>query len=421
VTAKTFAERVLAGARRRKREYDQVQGIATTVTLWRTRALMLLAVPLHSAFAVWFGHFQAPPGQGKLQTWADALTWLQGGVALGLLVCGLMAHALLRGQRGGGYAGVAVQTAFVGIYLAFGAAAAIQDVAIGNGISTFLVICMGTAVLSLMRPAFSALVFGAAFVVFWVVLRASTLDSTLLASLQIQAIAVVLIAQLISAMMWHQYTRTVLLQRELELSNAALLAKQQELETLAERDTLTGLYNRRKFMALAAQELGRADRVPSGICVLMVDLDFFKQINDQYGHPVGDQVLQQVAARLLVGVRNTDTVARMGGEEFIVLIPGTQRAGALALAEKLRLGLRERPLQLAERTVPITASFGVTGLGPHQRASMEALYAAADQALYVAKKQGRDRVEWVEPLVTETVAGFSAVRTSGTVFAKGHG
>ena len=413
MTAQTIAARLLAGAGRRRREYDQVQGIATTVTLRRARALMLLAVPLHTAFAVWFGHFQAPPGKDNLQTWADALTWLQGGVAVGLLVCGLLAHGLLRRQRSSSHAGVAVQTAFVGIYLAFGAAAAIQDVAIGNGIATFLVVCMGAAVLSLMRPTFSALVFGAAFAVFWAVLRASTLDTALLASLQIQAIAVVLIAQLISAMMWHQYTRTVLLQRELELSNAALLRKHQELETLAERDTLTGLYNRRKFMALAAQELGRAARVPSDICVLMVDLDFFKQVNDQYGHPIGDQVLQQVAVRLLAGVRSTDTVARMGGEEFIVLMPNTQRAGALALAEKLRTALRGRPLQLAERAVPITASFGVTGLGPQQRATIEALYAAADQALYVAKKQGRDRVEWVEPLVTETVGGgSSAVRTA---------
>ena len=413
---------MLADTRRRKREYDQVQGIATTITLRRARVLVMLVVPLHTAFAVWFGQFQAPPGQDTLQTWADALTWLQVGVASGLLVCGLMAHALLRRQRGGGYAGIAVQTALVGIYLAFGAAAAIRDVAIGNGIATFLVICMGTAVLSLMRPTFSALVFGSAFVVFWAVLRASTLDTTLLASLQIQAIGVVLIAQLISAMMWHQYTRTVLLQRELERSNAALRSKQQELEVLAERDTLTGLYNRRKFMALAAQELGRTDRVPSGLCVMMVDLDFFKQVNDQYGHPVGDQVLQQVAARLLACVRNTDTVARMGGEEFIVLMPNTQRAGALALAEKLRAALRERPLQLAERTVPITASFGVTGLDAQQRASMDALYAAADEALYVAKKQGRDCVEWGQPLMaTESPVDFSAVRAGGTVVAKGHG
>ena len=413
--------RVLAGAKRLKREYDQVQGVATADTLKRSRVLVMLAVPLHAALGWWFGHYRAPHGEAHLQAWADALTWLQSGLSAALLVCGLLAHGLLRSNRGAGYAGLAVQTALCAAYLAFGSAGAILDVSIGNGIATFLVICMGAATLSLMRPAFSGLLYGATFAVFWIILRHSAIDATLLAGLQIQAIATVLIAQLISVMMWHQYTRTVLLRRKLVLSNAALLVKQQELETLAERDTLTGLYNRRKFMQLAEQELGRAARVPGEICVVMVDLDFFKQVNDQYGHPVGDQVLQQVAARLLGGVRSTDTVARMGGEEFIVLMPNTQRAGALALAEKLRIALRERPLQLLEHTVPITASFGVTGLGPQQRASLDALYAAADQALYVAKKQGRDRVEWVEPLITETVTGFSAVRTGEIVVAKEHG
>jgi diguanylate cyclase (GGDEF)-like protein len=413
---------MLAGAKRLKREYDQVQGVATLDTLRRIRIMVMLGVPLHAALAVWFALYRAPQGQVHLQAWADALTGLQAALSAALFVFGLLAHRLLRRSAGAGYTGLAVQIAVCAAYLAFGAAAAILDVRIGNGIATFLVICMGTSVLSLMRPAWSGLLFGSAFVVFWSILRGSAVDATLLASFQIQAIAALLMAQLISVMMWHQYARTVLLSRKLVLSNEALLVKQQELETLAERDTLTGLYNRRKFMELATQELGRAARMPSDICVLMVDLDFFKQINDQYGHPVGDQVLQQVAARLLAGVRSTDTVARMGGEEFIVLMPNTQRDGALALAEKLRLALRERPLQLAERTVPITASFGVSGLNPQQRASMEALYAAADQALYVAKKHGRDRVEWEQPLMTaESAASFSTVRTGSAAVTKGEG
>jgi diguanylate cyclase (GGDEF)-like protein len=404
---------VLAGAHRLKQEYDQVQGVATLDTLRRIRVLVLVAVPLHAALAVWFALYRAPLGQVHLQAWADALTGLQGGLSAALFVCGLLAHRVLSRPAGAGHAGLAVQIAVCAVYLTFGAAAAIQDVRIGNGIATFLVICMGTSVLSLMRPAWSGLLFGSAFAVFWSILRSSAVDATLLASFQIQTIAALLMAQLISVMMWHQYARTVLLSRKLVLSNEALLVKQQELETLAERDTLTGLYNRRKFLQLAEQELCRAVRMPCDICLVMVDLDFFKQVNDQYGHPIGDQVLQQVAARLLSGVRATDIVARMGGEEFIVLMPDTPRAGALALAEKLRVALRERPMQLTESTVPITASFGLSGLEPQQRASLEALYAAADQALYVAKKQGRDRVEWVDPLITETVAGYSRVGGAG--------
>ncbi len=384
-----------ASASHLKQEYDQVQGMGTTVTLRRARALTWLGVPLHAAIAWWLSQYQAPEGQPKMQAWADALTGLQASVALGLLVFGVMAHALLRRKAGDSVAGLAVQTAFCATYLAFGAAAAIQDVGVGNGIATFLVICMGTAVLSLMRPGFSVPVFAAAFVVFWTILRGSAVDAALLASLQIQAIAVVLIAQLISVMMWHQYTRTVLLQRKLELSNAALLVKQQELERLAERDTLTGLYNRRKFLQLAQQELDRRARMPSDLCVLMVDLDYFKRVNDKYGHPMGDLVLQQVAARLAANVRSTDVLARIGGEEFIVLMPITERAGALHLAEKIRAAIGGQPLDLpGGLQVAMTTSLGVTGVQAQQQAPLNSLYTAADQALYSAKAQGRNQVVW---------------------------
>lgn len=389
--------RWLASARHLKQEYDQVQGMGTTVTLRRARALMWLGVPLHTAIAGWLSQYQAPASQPKMQAWADALAGMQAGVALGLLVFGLLAHVLLRRRAGAGLAGMAVQAAFCATYLAFGAAAAIQDVGVGNGIATFLVICMGTAVLSLMRPGFSVPVFAAAFVVFWTILRGSAVDTALLASLQIQAIAVVLIAQLISVMMWHQYTRTVLLQRKLERSNASLLIKQQELERLAERDTLTGLYNRRKFLQLAQQELDRRVRMPSDLCVLMVDLDYFKRVNDQYGHPMGDLVLQQVAARLSANIRSTDVLARIGGEEFIVLMPLTEAAGALNLAEKIRTAIGGQLLELpGGLRVAMTTSVGVTGVQADQKAPLNSLYSAADQALYNAKAQGRNQVVWGE-------------------------
>ena len=393
-----------------KQEYDQVQGDAVLGTLRRFGVVVWVAVPLHSALAWWFFLYQAPAGRAAMQSWADTVAWLQTALVVALLVSAVLARRVVRRGGAPGWGGLVLQAAFCGAYLAFGAAAAIQDVAVGNGIATFLIISMGVAVLSLMRPLFSVLIFGLAFGVFWGILRVASIDATLLASFQIQALSTVLMAQLISVMMWHQYSRRVLLSRKLGLTHAALLAKQQELENLAERDTLTGLYNRRKFMQLAEQELSRAARMPSDICLLMVDLDFFKHINDHYGHPAGDAVLQRVAGILLHAVRGTDVVARMGGEEFIVLMPNTARNGALAAAEKLRHALSEHPLDAGECRVPVTASIGVTGLGPQQRASFDALYAAADLALYAAKKNGRDRVECADPAAVEALAEFSALR-----------
>jgi diguanylate cyclase len=162
-------------------------------------------------------------------------------------------------------------------------------------------------------------------------------------------------------MLWRQYARAFTLERELRQSNAALVQKQEELEFLAEHDTLTGLLNRRAFMRLAQQELDLAARAQLASHCIMVDLDFFKRINDTYGHPAGDAMLLHVANVLRRGVRSTDILARLGGEEFIVLLPHTSRDGALGVAEKMRVLVRSQALRHLDQDLPITASFGVSG------------------------------------------------------------
>lgn len=394
--------------------YRAVQGEATRETLRRFRALLLGAVPLHVALAWWFGQYQAPTGRPEMQRWADALSPLQLAMAVVLLLLGGVAHLLLRRQSRTHPGAVALQAAFCLAYLAFGARAALLDAGVGNGIATFMLICAGVAVLSLMRPALSFAVFGLAFLVFWQMLQGAGLDARVLPSLQVQAISAALMAQVVSVIIWHQYAGTVVLRRQLSRSNAALVAKQRELEFLAERDALTGLYNRRELMRLAEFELSQAARSPLSTCLVMVDLDFFKRINDQHGHPAGDEVLKQVAALLSAGVRASDVVARMGGEEFIVLLPNTQPEGAMAVAQKLRQTLRAQPLKVPVQghmlLLPVTASFGVSGVEAHQRASVAALYTAADQALYAAKQQGRDRVDYAAPQVLEALPGRTGSR-----------
>ena len=392
---------IVATLQRLKLQYDQVQGEATVVSLRRGRVLAVFAAPLHALIAWWCVAYEAGMVEPQMKAWAGTLVWLEGSLAAAMLVCGVLIHALLRHPaKAAGPVGLTLQCAMCMAYLAFGISASILDVGVGNGVATMLVICMGVAIMSLMRPLVSLPMFAITFALFWGFVDPRNLNAAMVAGVQIQAVAWVLMAQLISVMMWHQYTRAVLLGRELVLSNEALLRKQEELAALAERDTLTGLYNRRRFSELAGLELGRAARVPSDTCVVMVDLDFFKQVNDQHGHPVGDQVLREVARRLQANVRTTDVAARMGGEEFIVLLPNTSPDGALVLAEKLRRALRDAPLQLDHLSLPVTASFGVSGVRQHQRASLDALYSAADQALYIAKKQGRDRVEWADAATT---------------------
>jgi len=378
-------------------EYQKVQGEATMDTLRRFRAMVVVTAPLHLGLALWFALYVAPQGRPDLQAWADSLVPLQAGHAVFLLVFGVLTHRYLNATTRASTAGVVLQCVLCAAYLLFGAVASIQDVEVGNGIATFLIISQGVAVLSLMRPLLALGVFATAFVVFASILRTTGVDATLLSSILIQAVSVVLISLVISLVMWHQYTRTVLLRRQLSQSNEALLEKQKELEVLAQRDALTGLYNRRQFTSLAEMELAREPCQSGGIGLLMVDLDFFKRINDQYGHPGGDEVLRQVATLLTEGVRTTDLLGRLGGEEFIVLLPQTSLAKALEIAEKLRAALAEKPLKVANIELPVTASFGATWLSENQPGMLQALYSAADQALYYAKHGGRNRVEVAMP------------------------
>jgi diguanylate cyclase (GGDEF)-like protein len=168
-------------------------------------------------------------------------------------------------------------------------------------------------------------------------------------------------------------------------------ARNAELARAANCDALTGLSNRHA-VALLDPELRRITAHDKPVSVVMLDIDHFKHINDQHGHPAGDQVLRLVARLLQATVRQTDTVARWGGEEFVVCLPGTDLPMALAVAEKLRHNLAAEDLALAPGlTTRVTASLGVAELQAGE--SVVQGITRADQALYAAKHGGRDRVQ----------------------------
>jgi diguanylate cyclase (GGDEF)-like protein len=163
------------------------------------------------------------------------------------------------------------------------------------------------------------------------------------------------------------------------------------MESLTRTDPLTGLANRRHFDATLAAELKRFDRYATPVSLVMVDLDHFKRVNDTYGHAGGDAVLAEVARRLQTMTRETDLVARFGGEEMCVVLPSTSLDGAAQLAERLREVLAASPVPFDGEPIPVTASFGVataTRIG-----GPAGLIRDADAALYRAKHQGRNRVE----------------------------
>lgn len=170
----------------------------------------------------------------------------------------------------------------------------------------------------------------------------------------------------------------------------AMVEANQKLSEMASRDPLTGLYNARAYYALcdgALRQNGRSHRL---FTMLFVDLDHFKSVNDQYGHAAGDLVLKAVAGVLSMVVRQSDMVGRIGGEEFSLLLPDTDQEGAVALAEKIRRKIEALMPDIGDRRLPITASIGVAG--GHGETSFIEVQKQADEAMYAAKKSGRNKV-----------------------------
>jgi len=170
----------------------------------------------------------------------------------------------------------------------------------------------------------------------------------------------------------------------------ALEKSQRELREQANTDALTGLPNRRFFSQLANKELSLMRRQKEHFAVLMMDIDHFKAVNDTHGHPAGDHVLQEVARVLAATVREEDTVARIGGEEFVVGSPYTNRLAAIVLAERLRAAVEALDIEFEGRAIPVTISIGIA-LRPQNGEALDELLAAADERLYVAKQRGRNR------------------------------
>lgn len=167
-----------------------------------------------------------------------------------------------------------------------------------------------------------------------------------------------------------------------------------EIRALAMTDPLTKALNRRAFMEQAEKQAAAAQRQRLPLALLMIDIDHFKRINDAYGHPAGDAVLVNVAELLASQLRKQDMLARYGGEEFCVLLPATNEAGAIALAEKLRLAVEAMPLTLGQNSISITISLGVAAwntTGEDCQLDCNTLLQDADRALYQAKEKGRNR------------------------------
>jgi diguanylate cyclase (GGDEF)-like protein len=178
-------------------------------------------------------------------------------------------------------------------------------------------------------------------------------------------------------------------QRIIELQER-LIKTQEALKAQASHDGLTGLWNRPAIFDVLQREIARAKRSKKPVAIAMADLDDFKHINDTYGHVTGDAVLKEFAARLVSNTRPYDGVGRYGGEEFLIVLPGSDEQGALTVAERIRSGVCKKAMHHSGDIIPLTVSLGVAALYPSVESTVESFINVADQALYRAKAQGKN-------------------------------
>lgn len=171
------------------------------------------------------------------------------------------------------------------------------------------------------------------------------------------------------------------------------------LQKEANYDALSGLLNRRAFNTIAQRFFMASRRYNAPLSVIMLDIDFFKRINDAYGHDVGDRAIQWIANTLSESMRESDCIARIGGEEFIVLLPNTEMDGAIQTAEKIRRAISSGKFEVRDKEVPITVSLGVS-VASNDDSNIEAVIKRADTALYNSKSTGRDKVSVSEGTLT---------------------
>lgn len=382
----------------------QVAQAMAQINLLRLRWIVATILPLVAIYIAvfWF----AALGGEHLHTWKRLIQWTLVAFLVWWVLLGAVVSVVIRRDRLDAVARSLLFVAPLGSLL-FAAAISTIDQLVSPNISTFVMGTIFTSLLVQMRTSTAVLIHVVSCAFFLAGMQLAQPDPAVRLSNSTDGIAVSLISVLLSAVLWRKDARFIMLQRRLLATNDELHRQQEDLKYLATRDPLTGLSNRAELFRAAGAELQRARRRGTPTSAIMLDLDHFKRVNDVHGHQAGDAVLVHVAKLLAHSIRGTDLVGRMGGEEFMVVLPDTGLMAALKLADKLRDEMRGSAILLpGGQMLSVTVSCGVSCVPGDAERDMDWLYASADHALYDAKRLGRDRVEDARGLDKLTTSDF---------------
>ena len=291
---------------------------------------------------------------------------------------------------------ISVSLAVLGT-LGFAALISAIDQLVTSNITPLLVGCTLAALAFLHRPLSALWLFSLTLGLFLFGIQQTQSSPAQLLSNQVNGLSSCTIGLLLAWLQWRNFVQINTQKQRLQAQAQLLEEQNHKLSYLAEHDPLSGLLNRRAFNGIVEHELLRFQRTQQPLCLLLLDLDHFKTVNDRFGHPLGDVVIKRVATLLSSQVRSLDSLARLGGEEFMLLLVDCDREHGLQIAEHLRQ-LVETHLKVVDgNAVALTVSIGLSYLEAGQSGTYDSLYVASDRALYSAKQDGRNRVKVATP------------------------
>ncbi len=323
--------------------------------------------------------------------WQTRQIWINIVMMLFVLVLMLPARIAYKKNIFKAFAKAVPYIGFIGL-TAFSLASTANDHLISSSIITYIMVCLLSGALFLIRPLHSILLYAVSYAALVIINSYSSEPDAIRVANQINALTMTALSAFLSVMLWHNNRTNVLQSYQIRTQQKLLEKDNVYLHKMAYYDPLTALPNRRYLNDILQKEIALMMRKNYESCLIMLDIDYFKFVNDCHGHPVGDKLLVQISTLLSQNIRKYDTICRLGGEEFLILLPQTDLDEALAVAHKLLNVISSQPFVINDKTVSITTSIGVSRLNKDADASLIEQYTHVDTALYKAKRDGRNCV-----------------------------
>ena len=277
------------------------------------------------------------------------------------------------------------------LFLLIGVVITSIDQLVTPSTTPFTIACIAIGAIFIIKPLHSLLMFLIAYIMFYFAMGIVLTDLSILLSNRVNGLTSVSLGFFLSFILWKSNVTNLQLKERILLQQKELEDKNKELQHIATYDSLTELVNRRCFEEQVSNVMLSIERHGGEACLLLIDVDDFKTINDKYGHPIGDKVLQRLASIMKSQLRRIDIVSRIGGDEFAIILVNTDIKAAKLVGEKLKNSIEKDTLIIDEQEINMTVCIGITSID-NKTDSYEEAYKYADKALYMAKTMGKNQV-----------------------------